>query len=130
MLGSHPIKVWAKSQGAVALSSMEAELYAAVLGAVEMYGIANILQDLGQSVDRHLVIDSSAALGLMRREGLGKAKHVELHWLWIQQEHRQRRLQLSKIAGEWNPADLGTKLVPGPILRRHMQTLGCEFVDI
>eukprot|EP00974_Lingulodinium_polyedra_P029052 2800274-Lingulodinium_polyedra.AAC.1 len=54
-------------------------------------------------------IDSSAAAGLIQKEGLGKAKHISTQWLWIQQEVRGKRVQVRKVAGSTNPADLMTK---------------------
>ena len=123
-LGDHLIRVWAKSQGAIALSSMEAELYAAVYGATETMGLANLLKDWKVSASISMALDSSAALGLLRREGLGRAKHIELHWLWLQGVRREGRVSLCKIDGKVNPADLFTKPLTGPEIEQHVMTLG------
>ncbi len=53
--------------------------------------------------------DSSAAIGICSRQGLGKLRHLDTHTLWIQQAVRSRRVDLRKVAGEVNPADLFTK---------------------
>ena len=53
--------------------------------------------------------DSSAAIGICSRQGLGKLRHLDTHTLWIQQAVRTRRLDLKKVPGEQNPADLLTK---------------------
>ena len=52
---------------------------------------------------------SSAALGICSRQGLGKLRHLDTHTLWVQQAVRSGRLQLKKVPGESNPADLLTK---------------------
>ena len=43
MIGSHPIKSWATTQGVIALSSGEAEFYSIVKGASISMGLANLL---------------------------------------------------------------------------------------
>ena len=53
--------------------------------------------------------DSSAAIGICNRQGLGKLRHLDTHTLWIQQAVRLGRVDLRKVAGEVNPADLFTK---------------------
>eukprot|EP00972_Heterocapsa_arctica_P033343 4907348-Heterocapsa_arctica.AAC.1 len=44
--GTHILKVWAKTQHAISLSSAEAELYAAVHGTAEAIGMQSIMKDL------------------------------------------------------------------------------------
>ena len=50
-------------------------------------------------------MDSSAALALNLREGLGKAKHICIQELWMQETIKAGRMSLDKVAGEHNPAD-------------------------
>ena len=40
---------------------------------------------------------------------LGAVRHLETQYLWIQQAVQKGRFFLSKVDGETNPADLGTK---------------------
>jgi hypothetical protein len=56
-----------------------------------------------------VVVDSSAAQSTVSRVGLGKTKHVEVKWLWVQEAVARRRLAVSWIPGEQNPADVLTK---------------------
>jgi hypothetical protein len=53
--------------------------------------------------------DSSAAIGISTRQGLGKLRHLDTHTLWIQQAVRTGKIDLRKVLGEVNPADLFTK---------------------
>jgi hypothetical protein len=53
--------------------------------------------------------DSSAAIGICSRQGLGKLRHLDTHTLWIQQAVRTKRVDLRKVDGECNPADRLTK---------------------
>ena len=109
MIGSHVIKTWAKAQTSIATSSAEAELYALCKMAQESIGLQSLLQDLGVEASIEGYIDSSAALSLVHRQGLGKAKHIHVGHLWIQEAIQQGKLRVGKIWGTDNPSDLLTK---------------------
>jgi hypothetical protein len=109
MLGKHTIKHWASTQPSVSLSSGEAEFYGVVRGSGQGLGYQALLKDLGLDVPLRVWTDSSAALGICSRQGLGKLRHLDTHTLWVQQAVRSRRLELKKVLGEENPADLLTK---------------------
>ena len=47
MFGRHTLKAYTRKQKIIAISSAEAELYAAALGASESTGIVSLLKDLG-----------------------------------------------------------------------------------
>ena len=123
------MKVWAKGQGAVSTSSMEAELYAAVFGTMEMRLLQSLAQYLGAAMTARLLVDSTAATVSMRREGLGKAKHVEIQWLWVQQETRSGRAVVVHVPGVSNPADMFTKPLGDKDLQRHVRKLGCDIIE-
>lgn len=53
--------------------------------------------------------DSSAARGLCHRQGVGRIRHMDAKYLWIQDCVKRGEAKLSKIDGEENPADIGTK---------------------
>ncbi len=53
--------------------------------------------------------DSSAAIGICSRQGLGKVRHLDTYTLWIQQAVRTGRVHLKKVRGDVNPADVFTK---------------------
>ena len=110
MRGRHCIKVWCKKQAVVALSSTEAELYAALKAACEGLGIKALESDMGVSTGVVLHLDSTAALSLTHRAGLGKAKHIELQHLWIQEAIRAGRIKATKVHTDINPADLMTSI--------------------
>ena len=109
MLGKHAIKTWSSTQSSVSLSSGEAEFYGVIKGAGMGLGFQSLLADLGLQVPLRVWTDSSAAIGICSRQGLGKMRHIDTHLLWIQQAVRSRRVDLRKVAGDNNPADLYTK---------------------
>eukprot|EP00973_Karenia_brevis_P037203 5129251-Karenia_brevis.AAC.1 len=89
MLGSHCIKTWSASQGAHALSSAEAELYAMVEGVTRAKGLLSLAKEVGfgeLSNEIKLGTDSRAAKSFVCRRGLGKMRHVEIRDSWLQKE--------------------------------------------
>ena len=122
--GGHVLKSWATTQATVALSSAEAELYSLVKGAAQALGMMAVGRDLGVCLEARVHTDASAALGIIQRQGLGKLRHISIQFLWIQDKVRNNELDVVKIPGKDNPADVLTKNVPAEILERHMRTLG------
>ena len=72
MMGGHCIKTWSATQGAYALSSAEAELYAISTGAVEALGLAQLLGEWQQHYKPVLWSDSRSALAVCRKRGPGR----------------------------------------------------------
>ena len=128
MLGKHTIKHWASTQPSVSLSSGEAEFYGVVRGSGQGLGYQALLKDLGLNVPLRVWTDSSAALGICSRQGLGKLRHLDTHTLWVQQAVRSRRIELKKVLGEENPADLPTKhSLPNERLEKLTALYDCHF---
>ena len=69
----------------------------------------SILGDMGIRVNITIFTDSSAAKGTASRIGIGKVKHLDVGWLWIQESVRKGKIKLRKIDGRTNPGDLMTK---------------------
>ena len=109
MLGRHTLKHWSSTQAGVSLSSGEAEFHGVVKGAGMGLGYQALLDDLGIEANLRVWTDSSAAIGIAGRQGLGKLRHLDTHTLWLQQAVRSKRLELKKVLGTENPADLFTK---------------------
>ena len=109
MLGRHAIKHWSSTQTSVALSSGEAEFAGVIRGSGQGLGYQALLRDFGVEAHLRVWTDSSAAIGICSRQGLGKLRHLDTHTLWIQQAVRLGRVDLRKVDGEVNPADLFTK---------------------
>ena len=52
--------------------------------ATEAMGLQSLMADFGKSANIHLCGDSTAAIGICQRRGLGKLRHVAVYDLWIQ----------------------------------------------
>ena len=103
MHGKHLVKHYSRTQKVVTLSSAEAELGGVVQGASEGLGTQSIARDLGITVTLTLWADSSAAIGICQRSGIGRVRHLAVGQLWVQERIRDKTLRLRKVAGEANP---------------------------
>ena len=65
--------------------------------------------------------DSSAALGIASRRGLGKVRHVELNQRWIQDKVANGEITIMKCPGIMNPADALTKHLNEENTQKHIQ---------
>ena len=124
MRGNHCIKHWSVTQSTVALSSGETELGGICRGASIGLGLQELANDLGISLDLEILIDATAAIGICRRRGLAKIRHLATAALWVQDRVRRGDFKLTKIPGSENPADMLTKHVARDVMMRHMERVG------
>ena len=87
--GNHLIKHWSTTQATVALSSAEAELTGISKGAAQGLGLQTIARDLGIELNLTVLTDATAAIGICRRRGLGKVRHLATADLWMQDRIRK-----------------------------------------
>ena len=128
MMGSHLIKSWSSTQGLVSLSSGEAEFYGVTKAAGIALGMRSLMKDLGFEMPVRVWTDSSATVGICGRQGLGKLRHIDTRSLWVQQLLRSGKLELRKVRGDVNPADLFTKhLSSEERITSLLGLLGCKF---
>ena len=127
--GTHLIKHWSSTQRAVTLSSAEAELYGLVKGTTEALGIQSWGLDFGLCMKVRMHADSAAAIGICRRSGIGRVRHLAVGQLWVQEGLRRGDFTLFKVQGDQNPADIFTKCVSRELLDRHLSRLSVQRVD-
>ena len=121
------VKCWAKTQAVVALNSAEAELTGLCQAAGGGLGLQSLCNDLGFSVKLRLHTDSMAAIGICRRRGLGRVRHLAVADLWLQDRLRSGDFELCKVLGSNNVADLLTKYLDRATQDRHCASLGLDF---
>ena len=72
--------------------------------------------------------DSTATIGICGRDGLGKLRHIDTQCLWLQQKVRNGSLEIRKVKGTENPADLFTKhLGSAKVVENLLALFGCEY---
>ena len=121
--GGRLVKHWSSTQKAITLSSGEAELGGVVKAASEALGLQSVARDLGLELHVSLCTDSSAAVGICRRAGIGRVRHLAVGQLWVQELVRDEAVALYKVKGELNPADLLTKPLGRAALDAHLHHL-------
>ena len=130
MFGNCRIHAHARGQKVVALSSCEAELYAACEGLKEALLIRSAMIFLGMGEHRiELYTDSSSARQFCHKRGVGRMKHLDIRALWLQDAVNNNLATVRKIPRSENVADLlahppsATELEEfGPRIGLHMLT--------
>ena len=69
----------------------------------------SIAKDLGFEYKVRVHSDATAALGICRRRGLGKVRHLGVADLWALDKVRTGVIELVKVLGLETPADIMTK---------------------
>lgn len=127
--GRHCLKHSSNLQSTVSLSSGESEFYAMVKAAAVGLGAQAMFADWGLKVDVRVLSDSSAARGICSRRGLGKTRHVQTRYLWIQEKVSNKEIRVEAGHTQSNLADLCTKPLPQEVCLKHMGTMGFEFQE-
>ena len=114
-----------RTQGLIALSSAEAEVYAAVSTCCDAIYMKRRLEFVfEQNVSIQLLIDKSAARQILMRAGVGRVRHLSVKILWLQQQVERKMVSVAAVASSANVADLGTKRLPCHTMRRLMYEVG------
>jgi hypothetical protein len=119
-IGSHLIESWVVTDQVRALSSAEAELYGIVDGSARGIMTQSLMSEIGSAWSADVACDSSAAISISSKSGVGKTRHIATRWLWIQDAVRNKQVKLHKIAGATNVADMGTKCLEP---KRHQELM-------
>ena len=100
-----------------------------VTGCAEGLGMQSIARDLGWESEVRVWTDSSAARSVGNRRGLGKLRHVELKWLWVQDAVKEGRVKLKTVPGSENVADHLTKPKTKVEVEGSLAKVGAGFRD-
>ena len=107
LLNNHIVQHFCRMQDTIALSSGEAELKATCKGLTEALGLRNVVEFLFNRKCRIThATDASACVGMLKRSGAGKVKHLSVRQLWCQEVFRREDACTTKVARADNPADL------------------------
>ena len=92
-------------------------------------GMRSIARDLGFSLGIRLHTDATAALGICRRRGLGKIRHLDVTDLWCQEQVRLGTVSLHKVLGTENPADIMTKYIDAATLNKMLGLMNLRRME-
>ena len=131
MHGRHLITAKSNLQSVTSLSSCEAEFYAAVKALAHALFIRSVLVDWGyDGSEVALYTDSSSAKCFIERRGLGKNRHIQTKWLWIQERLAAEDFRLAKVNTKKNLADLMTKALAGHEIRKHLESMNVKVCNV
>ena len=88
-----------------------------------------MLGDMRVDLPIDIFTDASAAKGIASRRGLGRTRHIAVHFLWVQERVAKGDIRLHKVWGEENPADLLTKYLTREKIERCMNLFNLKFLD-
>ena len=112
----------------MSLSSAEAEFYAAVKTAAAGIGCVSMIRDLGvvlqqqgvevkakglgdgiDSPSLEIKLDATAGRAIAMRRGAGRIRNIATPTLWLQRLMINGDIKMSRVRGNDNCADLGTR---------------------
>ena len=105
------------------IESAEAELNAIVKSMTEILGLMNMMKECDRVPKGRIFTDSSAANGIVHRQGCGKVKHLECRQLWVQAVVGDGRVACTKVPRAINPADALTHDWSNEDGRRHFEKI-------
>lgn len=117
------------NQSNINLSSGEAESMAVVKAACEGIAVQRICQEWGSKRVITVYTEATAALALIGKEGLGRARHIDVGVLWLQQRKLKQELSYGKVAGLENGADLFIKYLARDKLEKFIADLGYKLEE-
>ena len=111
-MGGAAISYLSKKQPTIALSSTEAEIMAASIGALEAVYLRTLLTDLGMPVEfpTELYVDNSGAIDWAHdHTTTDRTKHIERRHLKIRELVEDAAIRVKFIGSTDNVADIFTK---------------------
>ena len=124
MYGSHCLKHWSSTQTTLSLSTAEAELHGIAKGIQVALGFKSMCADMNLHKPLRIHSDATAAIGIARRRGLGKLRHLDVEDLWVQDKVRNKYVEICKVLGTENPADIFTKYVDSATITKALKFMG------
>ena len=123
------VKHWAKTQTTIALSSGEAELGGIGQGMAQAIGLQSLAADMNWKLHPRVHSDATAAIGISKRRGLGKIRHLNTADLWVQDKVHKEQVTLQKVLGTENPGDAFTKYLDKGLMEKALARIQMEFRD-
>lgn len=107
----------------------EAEYYALVHGAAHALGLQAFLLDIGIELVVMVETDSSSARSSSSRKGLGKQRHAQTRFLWLQDRVADSSVNIRCVGTNDNVSDVLTKVVARPLMLKHLEVMQVETVS-
>ena len=89
----------------------------------------SLARDFGIKSPAKVHTDSNAAMGITHRRGVGRTRHIDVQYLWIQVKIGNKSVDIEKVDTKLNIADLMTKHLPAESMHGHLQSMQMYFVS-
>ena len=120
LIGDLPVAFYSKDQKSIALSTMEAELFAASQAVRIVSYLADILKELHflpSSYCFNVYCDSQSAIDLINNNAsVCPARHMNIRLAYLREKVAQGIIRFVKVSSSDNLSDIGTKALP---IERH-----------
>ena len=126
-IGDATLRSVCRGQSVIALSSGESEFYGLVTAVSESLGDQSVAFDLGVRLNLDIQMDATAGAAIGSRRGLGRVKHIDTCFLWVQDLITNGKVKVHKVHTTENFSDILTKPVSGHTLRALVERMGYSF---
>ena len=92
-------------------------------------GLQSSCKDLGFTYKLRIHSDATAAIGIARRRGMGKIRHLDVTDLWIQEKFHSTYAFIHNVFGTENPADVLTTYTDEAILHMALDKMGIHYMS-
>ena len=103
------VKHRSRTQASRALRAAEADYCAVFRGSAGGLGMQSMMTDWGLSTQVRVWADHNTAKAIASRRVLGRTRHIELRFLWLQEMTKSGRMRMKWATAEQNLADHLTK---------------------
>ena len=125
--GLHRWDCYSVTQATIALSSAESDFYATGSATARGLQCKAYLSETERPCELDVYSDSTAGRGMCQRTGVGKVRHLELRFLWIQERLRLKAFRFNKETTEEMTADILTRCCEWSKIEQHCATLNLRF---
>ena len=70
-----------------------------IKGYAEGLGLITLVKDFGVEIATRVLVDATAAKGMVERWDISRVRHIEVDNLWIQEMEAWRMLPIGKVDG-------------------------------
>jgi hypothetical protein len=132
LVGGGAFSWCSKRQGAISLSSCEAEYYASSQAAMEVAWQRSFLEEIGMQQEEAITIgsDSQSALNLIGNPVYHeKSKHIGIRFHYVREQVSQKLVEFVYVPTEFQVADSLTKAVPREKLEYCKRKMGVKEIS-
>ncbi|CAK0828796.1 unnamed protein product [Prorocentrum cordatum] len=123
------LEAHARTESALAQSSPETKYLGAGELAAEMLYAPELLRFACYGASMEIECGALSAVAIVARRGLGRLRHLEAKWLWLQQLVGTGQTRIAKVKGIENAPDVGAKFLGKASLEKCRPMLGLAAVD-